>query len=115
LVIDSLLPTGRKIQQVIITNNSAGTVYLKIWNRAFGAKPTISSVTWPDGSSSNGWNYGPDMILPCAANETADYTFLGEDHIVWTTGIIINVGQSAGTEAVSAATVSAEVIIFANT
>ena len=110
LVIDSFIAAGRKIQQVIITNNGSATVYLKIWDLAFGSAPTIS------GSAPNEvWSAHPDMILPCAANETADYTFLGEDQYAFANGTIINVGQEAGTGADTSGAVSAEVTIFANT
>tara|TARA_R110002020_G_scaffold12489_5_gene45826 strand:+ start:1884 stop:2297 length:414 start_codon:yes stop_codon:yes gene_type:complete len=109
LVIDSNIAASRSIQQVLITNNGSATVYLKIWDLAFGSAPTIS------GSAPNEvWSAHPDMILPCAANEVADYTFLGEDQYVFANGTIINVGQEAGTGADSSGTVSVEVTIFSN-
>jgi hypothetical protein len=95
------IPTGGKIVQVIITNNSAVDVYMKLWDQ--GSPPSASG---------SNWNAEPIMILPAAANETADYTFLGEDLYEFATGWQFNVSEAKGIVIGSSTTLSVDVLIF---
>tara|TARA_R100001163_G_scaffold64754_1_gene59772 strand:- start:3443 stop:3844 length:402 start_codon:yes stop_codon:yes gene_type:complete len=80
------LSTGASVTQVIITNKSALDVYLKFWD----------SSSTPTGSAGGSWNTEPTMILPAVANETADYSFLGDNLYQFAAGWKLNISDQAG-------------------
>jgi|TARA_B100000282_G_scaffold253198_1_gene198324 hypothetical protein len=96
-------PTSQKLFQVIITNPLAtNTLYLKIWDR--------TTVTYTSGSA---WDHDPDFVLPCEANSTTDFTFMGEDQYQFTAGIRIAINTSGGTAYASVTLSSgADVLLF---
>ena len=89
--------SGRSINQVLI-DNSAGTaaVYLRLYDVASG------SVTL--GTTS------PDMIIPCAAGETAKLTF--QPWNAWSTAITANLTTSIAAASYAAVTWTAYITLL---
>ena len=89
--------SGRSIDQIKI-DNTAGTadVYLRLYDVASGSVTLGTTV--------------PDAIFPCAAGETADYTFHPSN--AWATAITVNLTTSTAAASYNAVTWTAYVTLL---
>tara|TARA_S200002703_G_scaffold48818_1_gene42154 strand:- start:1959 stop:2369 length:411 start_codon:yes stop_codon:yes gene_type:complete len=101
---DITLASNQRIFQIIITNNTANTNYVKIWDLAFGSAPAQAGGT-------AFWDTQPLFVLPVEGNSTADYTFMGEDQYEFSNGVLVNVGLGGG-NAYSTGATSVDLTVF---